>query len=154
MIDVFPDIVASTSGYATVPAKRKQLIGIKYFKHVVITWSIRSRGNVQRTQICTHTSTDAFNKKTSNPTVFARKFPTPIGDADFIEAKTPKPSSQPPRNKTVAKPLTRNMLAYSARKKSDQRKPLYSVKKPATNSLSASARSKGARLQLAVAHVK
>ena len=38
------------------------------------------------------------------------------------------------------------MLVYSARKNSDQRKPLYSVMKPATSSLSASGRSKGARL--------
>src|SRR5579871_4309465 len=51
-------------------------------------------------------------------------------------------------------PLTANMLAYSAMKKNDQRNPLYSVWKPATSSLSASARSKGARLQLAVAQVK
>ena len=51
-------------------------------------------------------------------------------------------------------PLTANMLAYSAMKKNDQRKPLYSVWKPATSSLSASARSKGARLHEAVAQVK
>src|SRR5260221_434482 len=51
-------------------------------------------------------------------------------------------------------PLTANMLAYSAMKKNDQRKPEYSVWKPATSSLSASARSKGARLQLAIAQVK
>ena len=51
-------------------------------------------------------------------------------------------------------PLTANMLPYSAMKKNDQRKPLYSVWKPATSSLSASARSNGARLQLAVAQVK
>ena len=54
----------------------------------------------------------------------------------------------------MAMPLTANMLAYSAMKKNDQRSPLYSVWKPATSSLSASARSNGARLQLAVAQVK
>ena len=58
---------------------------------------------------------------------------------------------QPPRNSSVARPLTANMLPYSAMKKNDQRKPLYSVWNPATSSLSASARSNGARLQLAVA---
>ena len=42
--------------------------------------------------------------------------------------------------------LTAIMPAYSARKNRDQRKPLYSVRKPATSSLSASGRSKGARL--------
>src|SRR5262245_30034634 len=46
------------------------------------------------------------------------------------------------------------MLPYSARKKYDQRMPLYSVWNPATSSLSASARSNGARLQLAVAVMK
>src|SRR5262249_30011163 len=43
---------------------------------------------------------------------------------------------------------------YSAMNSDSQRKPLYSVWKPATSSLSASARSNGARLQLAVAQVK
>src|SRR5438094_10130858 len=61
---------------------------------------------------------------------------------------------QPPKNSKTAMPLTANMLPYSAMKKKDQRRPLYSVWKPATSSLSASARSNGARLQLAVAHVK
>src|SRR5262249_13145800 len=58
------------------------------------------------------------------------------------------------RNKSAASPLTANMLPYSARKKYDQRIPLYSVWNPATSSLSASARSNGARLQLAVAVMK
>src|SRR5262245_24578361 len=57
---------------------------------------------------------------------------------------------QPPRNNSTAMPLMANMLPYSAMKKISQRKPLYSVWKPATSSLSASARSNGARLQLAV----
>src|SRR5262249_53752607 len=65
-----------------------------------------------------------------------------------------KPECQPPRNRSDASPLTANMLPYSARKKIDQRKPLYSVWNPATSSLSASARSNGARLQLAVAQMK
>ena len=51
-------------------------------------------------------------------------------------------------------PLTANMLPYSAMKMTSQRKPEYSVWKPATSSLSASAKSNGARLQLAMAQVK
>ena len=51
-------------------------------------------------------------------------------------------------------PLMANMLPYSAMKNRLQRSPQYSVWKPATSSLSASARSNGARLQLAVAQVK
>ena len=41
---------------------------------------------------------------------------------------------------------TRIMFAYSAMKKNANRMPLYSVKNPATSSLSASGRSKGSRL--------
>ena len=65
-----------------------------------------------------------------------------------------RPVFQPPRNSMVAMPLTANIEPYSAMKRISQRKPLYSVWKPATSSLSASAKSKGARLQLAVAQVK
>src|SRR5437763_15941237 len=64
------------------------------------------------------------------------------------------PSFQPPRYTSEAMPLTANMLPYSAMNMTSQRKPEYSVWKPATNSLSASARSNGARLQLAMAQVK
>ena len=61
---------------------------------------------------------------------------------------------QPPKNKMAASPLTANIEPYSAMKKMLQRKPEYSVRNPATSSLSASARSNGARLQLAVATMK
>src|SRR5579862_4022254 len=54
--------------------------------------------------------------------------------------------SHPPSHKVTAMEETASMAVYSARKKSDQRKPLYSVWKPATSSDSASGRSKGARL--------
>ncbi len=47
---------------------------------------------------------------------------------------------------TAIDELTASIAAYSARKKSDQRNPLYSVWKPATSSDSASGRSNGARL--------
>ena len=50
---------------------------------------------------------------------------------------------------TVILVPTANMLPYSARKKNDHRMPLYSVWNPPTSSLSASARSNGARLLLA-----
>src|SRR5947207_11587526 len=53
---------------------------------------------------------------------------------------------QPPSQSVTAIDDTAIIAAYSARKNSDQRKPLYSVWKPATNSDSASGRSKGARL--------
>ncbi len=61
---------------------------------------------------------------------------------------------QPPRNRIDANKLTAIIEPYSAMKKKLHRRPEYSVWKPATSSLSASARSKGARFTLAVAHVK
>ena len=45
------------------------------------------------------------------------------------------------------------MLAYSAIKKNANRIPLYSVKKPATSSLSASGRSNGTRFVSATAEI-
>src|ERR1035441_8214669 len=49
-----------------------------------------------------------------------------------------KGRSQPPTKRVTATEATTNILVYSARKKSAQRKPLYSVWKPATSSDSAS----------------
>ena len=52
----------------------------------------------------------------------------------------------PPSHSVTAIDETASIAAYSARKNSDQRNPLYSVWKPATSSDSASGRSNGARL--------
>src|ERR1700681_2671385 len=54
--------------------------------------------------------------------------------------------NHPPSHNVTAIEETAIMAEYSARKNKDQRKPLYSVWKPAVNSDSASGRSKGARL--------
>src|SRR6516225_1882601 len=56
-----------------------------------------------------------------------------------------KGRSHPPSHSVTAMDDTASIAAYSARKNSDQRNPLYSVWKPATSSDSASGRSKGAR---------
>src|SRR5215831_14809191 len=61
-------------------------------------------------------------------------------------SKLGKGRSQPPSHSVTAIEETAIMAEYSARKNKDQRKPLYSVWKPAVNSDSASGRSKGARL--------
>src|SRR5947209_5277803 len=37
------------------PTSSTQLIGSKYLRQVIITWSMRSRGSVQRTHIITNT---------------------------------------------------------------------------------------------------
>ncbi len=42
-----------------------QLIGTKYLRHVIITWSMRKRGNVQRTHIMTNTRNQPLNRKTT-----------------------------------------------------------------------------------------
>src|SRR5437588_9668410 len=57
-----------------------------------------------------------------------------------------KGRSHPPSHSVTAIDDTAIIAEYSARKNSDQRKPLYSVWKPAVNSDSASGKSKGARL--------
>src|SRR5271157_3629435 len=57
-----------------------------------------------------------------------------------------KGRNHPPSHKVTAIDDTAIIAAYSPSMKSDQRKPLYSVWKPAVNSDSASGRSKGARL--------
>src|SRR6185436_5770083 len=54
--------------------------------------------------------------------------------------------SQPPKNSVVATDETTIMFAYSARKNSAKRMPLYSVWNPPVSSCSASGRSNGARL--------
>src|ERR1700691_2948848 len=68
-----------------------------------------------------------------------------------------KGRSHPPSHNVTAMEETAIIAEYSARKNSDQRKPLYSVWKPAVNSDSASGRSKGARLvsaTMAMAKIK
>src|SRR4026209_2273778 len=109
---------------------------------------MRSRGNVQRTHICTNTSTQALTMNTITLITL------PTQPSGTVKSNGVNPVCQPPRNSSTAMPLTANMEAYSAMKKNDQRRPLYSVWKPATSSLSASARSNGARLHEAVAQVK
>src|ERR1700722_8833503 len=105
---------------------------------------MRSRGKLHRIQIITSTKSQHLPTKTAMLSRFPHQKPN---STDGSNVK--KPVFQPPRKSRAANPLTANMLPYSARKKYDQRMPLYSVWKPATNSLSASARSNGARLQLA-----
>ena len=48
-----------------------QAIGVQYFQQVLITWSIRNRGNVQRTHIMSVTSKNALKRMLSIP----RKLP-------------------------------------------------------------------------------
>src|SRR5437764_13075399 len=65
-----------------------------------------------------------------------------------------KGRSQPPQKSVTAIADTVIMLAYSARKNRENRKPLYSVWNRATSSDSASGKSNGARLVSATPHIK
>src|SRR5262245_13236513 len=110
---------------------------------------MRSRGSDHRIHIITSTRSQHLPTNTAMFRMFPAQKPHSVDGS-----KVRNPVCQPPRNNSAASPLTANMLPYSARKNSDHRSPLYSVWNPATSSLSASARSNGARLQLAVAVMK
>src|SRR5688572_11436687 len=62
--------------------------------------------------------------------------------------------AQPPRNSVAPMAETAKTLAYSARKNSANRMPLYSVWKPAASSDSASIRSNGVRLVSAMPEIR
>ena len=57
---------------ASAPTKQTAAIGTQYFQHIVITWSIRSRGSVQRTHIMTVTPKTALTMKFRHPARLAR----------------------------------------------------------------------------------
>src|SRR5262245_22338567 len=55
----------SATSHRLTPNSRAQLIGRRYFRQVIITWSMRSRGSVQRAHIMTKTSSHALRTKTT-----------------------------------------------------------------------------------------
>src|ERR1700682_5346581 len=91
------------------------------------------RGKVARTQIKTNRQSKILSKNQATPGT-QMKGANGIGE------------SQPPRNRIVVIALMRIMFAYSPRKNRAKDIALYSTKKPATISVSPSARSNGARL--------
>ena len=60
----------------STPRKQIAARGTQYFRHIVITWSIRNRGSVQRTQIITVTPRYALAMKLIQPARLARKPPS------------------------------------------------------------------------------
>ena len=66
----------SARGQITAPRNSTQLMGTRYFRQVIITWSIRSLGSVQRIQICTQTSNEALPKNTPKPSRLASQLKT------------------------------------------------------------------------------
>src|SRR4051794_35261581 len=102
--------------------------GTQYLRHVVITWSMRRRGKVQRTHIITVTPKVALPRKLTTPAVRAmyhihQSEPLGLGSASeycpFSKADVVKIGIgpfQPPKNRIAARPLTRNIEPYSAMK--------------------------------------
>src|SRR5437763_12457921 len=81
--------------------------------------------------------------------IFARNHRTghqPVLSTPLSIADSGHGARQPPRNNVVASAQTVVTLMYSARKNIANLIDAYSVWKPATSSVSASGRSKGARL--------
>ena len=112
-------------------------IGNSTFQPNRINWSYRNRGKVARIQ---------KNIK-RNPYTLNVNQNIPVNQcSDSGPCKISKGACHPPKNNTVATHDTKIMLPYSAKKKNANRMPLYSVKNPATNSLSASGKSNGVRL--------
>src|SRR5882724_8527679 len=55
----------SATCHSVTPINSTQLIGSRYFKQVIITWSMRSRGSVQRTHIITNTRNQHLKMNTN-----------------------------------------------------------------------------------------
>src|SRR5262245_23311932 len=111
----------TNSSHRHTPTSKTHEIGRKYFRQVIITWSMRRRGSDQRIHIITKTR----NQPLSTNTITFRTCPNQPSRSDGSKGNSPL--CQPPRNRIAAAPLTANMLEYSAKKNIDQRIPLYSV---------------------------
>src|SRR5712692_8937417 len=114
-----------------------------------MSWSYRKRGSVARIQKNRNKKKYTFR---GNQKKAASAHARP-GKPRYSTMKWGVGGWYPPRNRTDAMQDTRIMFAYSAMKKKAKRIPLYSVIQPATNSLSASGRSKGRRFVSATAEI-
>src|SRR5688572_25715717 len=108
-----------------------KLHGSRNFQLKSISRSTRKRGKVQRNQ----------RKQKTSASVLTRN----QAQLGTIESQG-SGAAPPPRNSAEARRQASSMYAYSARKKSENFMPEYSVWKPATSSDSASGMSKGMRL--------
>src|SRR6266481_8860759 len=100
---------------------------------------MRNRGTVPRTQKKKKMSAISLPKNQSQ---------------DGSQSSNASGAVHPPKNKVIAMPLTANMPRYSARKKSANLKPEYSMKYPAMISDSPSGRSNGERFDSAMAAIR
>lgn len=105
-------------------------IGKKTFQHRRINWSIRYLGNEARTQIKKNNIIDNLKAKIKESRIKGFE----------------KIDIQPPINIIVVRELIRIIELYSAKKNNAKPILAYSTLYPLTSSLSASGKSKGARL--------
>ena len=99
------------SDQVVAPRNRKQLIGTRYFKQVIITWSIRNRGNVHRTHIMMNTRNHPLRRNTKTLITFPSiqpivPNPNPFGSENNVVNSNGNPRLHPPRKgyKTIKKP--------------------------------------------------
>src|SRR5262245_55256139 len=112
-----------SSCHRHMPNSSTHEIGSRYFRHVIITWSIRSRGSVHRTHIITKTRNQPLRMKTTTLT----RLPTQKPRNESLGSTGDSPVCQPPRNRIVAMAETANIEPYSAMKNRLHRNPEYSV---------------------------
>ena len=98
-----------------ITARLTNEMGVRYFQHMPMSWSTRRRGSVQRIHIMTKTRKRVLVRNQKGPAMKSGTKETGSGPEN------------PPRNSTTTSALATNILAYSARKKSEKRNPLYSV---------------------------
>ena len=126
--------------------------GTRYFQQVIISWSTRRRGSVQRIWMTVKTRHVPLKTKTANESACQPRKAQPFDSA--IRSGEMPGICHPPRNARVATAARIHMLAHSAKRKKRKRIPEYSMLYPAMISLSASGRSNGVRLPSAIAEMK
>ncbi len=115
--------------------------GKKIFQPKRINWSYLKRGKAARTK----------TNKNITAVIFKEKHKIP--SKKCINNKS-KGICQPPKNNIVNNELIKSILPYSPRKNRANPIEAYSTLYPATNSASASGKSKGARLVSAKPEIK
>src|SRR5688572_3875273 len=103
--------------------------GVSTFQQSCISWSTRRRGYVQRIATCINNKTAVLlisqNKPQSVPEI-SPGVPL-VKSASLRLPMLGKTVFQLPKNKTTATRQTSNIMAYSAKNKAANRKPLYST---------------------------
>ena len=92
--------------------------GKKIFQPYCISWSNRKRGKVPRNQMKTYSNRNTLPRNHTTPGMRSR---------NHNHYQLGKGRSHPPRNRITPMAETAIILAYSARKNSENRNPLYSV---------------------------